>query len=441
MDKIEKYITAEKLRFAKILGEFIEQAGISETGEGIRASYTFIIQLLEKLLHAKVKVYPTTTSPVIVATIEPGKQRTILMYAHYDVMAAGNLDEWQSDPFKLIKRKEKFYGRGTGDDKGQLIAQICGLYVYQRLYGHFPVTIKLFYEGQEEAGSIDLQKIVHQLRDTDLRGVKNVVVSDGAYNGHHMISLGNRGGLGFRLTVKENDSDLHSGNFGNVAPNAALKLVQLLNRLVDPTTGIARIPGFYDGIKQASDEEKKIIAELPKPLTHYYSAMEYYQRLMFYPTININGISSGHVGKRIKTIIPGKATVQMDIRLVKGQSIKQIKWAIENLFINEMARGIVKIEWLVETPPSKVDITSSFLQLLQEAVTSVTGRCLLQPVMPGTVPNYVWEKELGADVFTIPLANSDHHAHAANENIAVKDFFDRIAIYAYFCQKLGDRFS
>lgn len=275
MDKIEKYITAEKLRFAKILGEFIEQAGISETGEGIRASYTFIIQLLEKLLHAKVKVYPTTTSPVIVATIEPGKQRTILMYAHYDVMAAGNLDEWQSDPFKLIKRKEKFYGRGTGDDKGQLIAQICGLYVYQRLYGHFPVTIKLFYEGQEEAGSIDLQKIVHQLRDTDLRGVKNVVVSDGAYNGHHMISLGNRGGLGFRLTVKENDSDLHSGNFGNVAPNAALKLVQLLNRLVDPTTGIARIPGFYDGIKQASDEEKKIIAELPKPLTHYYSAMEY----------------------------------------------------------------------------------------------------------------------------------------------------------------------
>ena len=126
---------------------------------------------------------------------------------------------------------------------------------------------------------------------------------------------------------------------------------------------------------------------------------------------------------------------------MKGQSIKQVEWAIERLFINEMARGIVKIEWLVETPPSKVDITSSFLQLLQEAVTSVTGRCLLQPVMPGTVPNYVWEKELGADVFTIPLANSDHHAHAANENIAVKDFFDGIAIYAYFCQKLGDRFS
>lgn len=442
MNNITEQIHSSHMLYERLLSKFIAAQGVSESGIGINQASSFLVDLLKKYLDAQVTLIKTSSSPAIVATIDPGQSQTILFYGHYDVMPVAASEQWLSDPFKLAKRNDCYYGRGCGDDKGQLLAQICGLITYRQLYGQLPVTVKLFYEGQEEIGSLDLKSSVEQAKKAGLlNGVDYAIISDGTISpdGRHVITLGNRGGLGFRITVNENHYDLHSGNFGNVAPNAAIKLMQLLNRMIDFKSGRCLLPKFYDGIVQPTQQELAWIDKLPSPVHSPFSKREYYQRLMFTPTINVNGIASGHVGQRIKTIIPGRATAMLDIRLVKGQQCKQIEKTIQQALAPELNNRRAELEFLVETSPSKSSPNIPIVNTLIQAVKHATGDCLIEPVAGGTVPNYVWESFLGVPVVSLPLGAASQNAHAANENMPIHVFDEDIAIIAHLMAILANR--
>lgn len=441
--QLDEVIQQHKAKFEQLLAELVSFAGVSATGEQIMPTVNFLRQVLTDWLKASVEVYPTAGSPLIVATLSPGKQNTYLFYGHYDVQPIGKRADWKSDPFQLVKKEGRYYGRGVGDNKGQLVAQLAGFYIYQKLYGELPFTVKLVIEGEEESGSPHLNPEVAQLKSRALRSIQAAFVIDGSVNqsGVHVLRLGNRGVVSCRLTVKTFTGNLHSGNFGGVSENAALKLMAIINQLVDLKTGRPKLPALKVKNSQMTPKERAWLAALPDPVavpaTLCCGKFDYYQRLMFQPTVTVNGLTSGYQGPGAKTIIPGQASALIDCRLVAGQDSQAVKNDFENLLAPEIANGKVRIEWLVLQDPSKVVADHPLIPVIQKAIKIATGDCLIEPVMPGSVPNYVWAKTLGVPTFTIPLANYDQHNHAANENLRENAFLNGIKLVTLLCQQLG----
>lgn len=158
---------------------------------------------------------------------------------------------------------------------------------------------------------------------------------------------------------------------------------------------------------------------------------------MFTPTLTINGLSSGYEGKRIKTIIPHQATAVVDCRLVAGQNCQRVKEQIKTVLADELKNGRAQIEFLAELNPTKMDSSLPLIDRVRQAIKRGTGDCLVEPVMPGSVPNYIWVDELHVPVFTIPLANYDQHNHAPNENLTKTAFWEGISLIAHLCDELG----
>ncbi|WP_251576694.1 M20/M25/M40 family metallo-hydrolase [Limosilactobacillus agrestimuris] len=442
---IDDYVRKNQQQFINLLANFVSQKSLSQTGEGIQATVKFLKELLEQFIHAKVEIIETAGNPIIIATLSPGKDNEYLFYGHYDVQLPGKLVEWKVKPFKLTQRDGRLYGRGTGDNKGQLIAQICGFYVYQQLYGELPFTARILIEGEEEIGSPHLIQTVRTLKDPYLNNLSAVFVMDGSISqsGDHVLRLGNRGVLSFRLGVRTNGSDLHSGNFGNVSKNAAVELMRVLNKLINPLTGQCRIKEFYKGVVEPSSQEREWLNALPSPdnipAPIYKNKFDYYYRLMFQPSMTINGLSSGYEGNGVKTIIPGKATAIVDCRLVADQTCDEAVKLINDTLKAELDEKQIQIKYLVKLDPVKIEASNPLIPRLVSTITEATGKALIEPVMPGSVPNYIWRDIVGIPPFTIPLANYDQHNHAPNENITIDAFLDGIKIIAYLCRNLNSK--
>lgn len=422
--------------FKIYLAKFIALKGISENGEGVVASLKFLTTFIKEQLNGEVELLPTSTNPAIYTELRGKNSETVLLYGHYDVMEADDLG-WQTPPFVLTEIAGRYYGRGCGDNKGQLLAQLLGIATYLREYGELPINLKILIEGQEEQGSRDLNKLVQKYQTSLLADIDYVLVIDGSknVNGKNVIRLGNRGLLAFELGVKVATRDLHSGNFGNVSENAALKLIGYLNKCYDFRTKRVKIPEFYADIQPATTQELEWIKKLPLPQGQTGSNVAYYHKLMFEPTFNINGMQSGYTGAKLKTVIPHKAFIRCDCRLVWGQSPELIRNQLEQLYHEELARGELEIKFLAEIAPSKTESSSPYLMELIKTIREVTGDCLIEPIMPGTVPNYVWTDTLKVPTFTIPFANFDQNNHSVNENISRQAFWNGIEIIYHFLER------
>ena len=171
MDVRDQFIAEHQDEFEKILKELIALKSISATGEGIDETVQFLRNLLIKLLNAKVEIIPTAGNPVILANIAGKENKHVLFYGHYDVMTPGDTIYWDSDPFEVNKRNNRFYARGIGDNKGQLLAQILGMYSYLQTHHEFPFNVTLFIEGEEEQGSINLEPTVKKIAKTKLQQI------------------------------------------------------------------------------------------------------------------------------------------------------------------------------------------------------------------------------------------------------------------------------
>lgn len=432
-------IEDNQTRFEELFKKLIGLKGISATGEGINETIALLQEKL-KDLGADVEVIQTAGSPTILAEISGQSDRTVLFYGHYDVMTPGSNSDWNTDPFTLTKKNHRFYGRGAGDNKGQLLAQILGLYVYKQVNGSFPFNIKFLIEGEEEQGSKNLPITVKKLADNKLKDVDLAIVVDGSFNqsGQHVLRLGNRGALGFQITAKTGTKDNHSGNLGNIMKNPVLVLMELLQKIYDFENDKVLIPNFYDGVEDPSQTEINWMKNLPydresiskqtgvKSLPE--TGLEYYQKLMFRPTFNISGINAGYTAKGMKSIIPHVAMMKVETRLVGKQNIQDIQIGINNLLQDEINNGDIKVHYLVQVPPCKTTASDKNIDSLVKSIKAATGSGLIEPTMPGTVPNYVWSDILKVPVFTIPYANFDQANHAPNENITEQAFYDGIKI-------------
>jgi acetylornithine deacetylase/succinyl-diaminopimelate desuccinylase-like protein len=429
------------------LFRLLAQPSISAQDIGVRECADLLIDVLRGAGFSA-RLIPTPAHPVVYAEWlgAPGKP-TVLVYGHYDVQPPEPLEAWLSPPFAPTIREGKLFARGAGDNKGQIFAQIAAARAWLEVNGSLPVNVKFVIEGEEETGSPHLASFVREQRD--LLAADLVYTSDGPVHddAHPQVVYGVRGLLYVELRARGASHDLHSGNWGGLAPNPAWTLVNLLSTMRD-AAGHVLIEGFYDDVQSPTPAFTEAMARIPLDRQaalatvglerlHPPADAGYFERLMTMPTLNIAGFTSGYGGPGTKTIIPATATVKLDMRLVPGQRADDIFAR----FAAHVARHAPEVEVvrLGSMEPSYTPLEHPYAAVVRKAVATGFGTPPIDvPLLGGSLPDAVFTQILGLPSFLVPYANADERNHAPNENIALNRFFAGIrtaaALYAYLAQ-------
>ncbi|WP_019412633.1 M20/M25/M40 family metallo-hydrolase [Paenisporosarcina sp. TG20] len=447
LKRIEETIDNRKDEYLEVLYKLLRVESISAQNNGIDEACIMLKEVMEDA-GIETKVIPYKKNPFIYGEIiRDPKAFTLLIYGHYDVQPPDPIDEWVSPPFEPTIRDGKIYCRGVGDNKGQLMAQILAVKSYIDTVGNLPINIKFIFEGEEEIGSPNLASFVAE--NKELLKADLVYTSDGPKHdsGAPLVLLGVRGMTYIELTAKGAEWDNHSGNKGNIVPNPAWKIIDLLNTMRD-SEGRILIEGFYDNIRGITKREEEIIRSLPFDKKNIASQIgyedfdmekeDYYRKLTLEPTFNIAGFTSGYGGEGSKTIIPSTAVLKMDIRLVVDQDPDDI-YEKFSAHVKKYAPDI-EVKKLAAMKPSR---TSSNLEIV-DVITNAVRKAfrqepVLQPSMGGSLPDYVWTDVLETPSIIIPYANFDEANHSPNEKIGVEDFINGIKCTCHVIEEIASR--
>ena len=442
----------------------------------IRRNAEFIRTLLEKRgVAAQLIEYPDA-NPVVFGEIRtPGATRTIVLYAHYDGQPL-DPKEWLTPPFEPVLRdrsiekdgrtiplataplpfdpESRIYARSASDDKAPILAIATALDAIRAAGFKLHSNIRFVFEGEEEAGSINLEKILAAHKDLFSADVWLICDGPVAQTRQQLIAFGARGIVQVDITVYGPRRELHSGHYGNWAPNPAMMLARLLTSMKDDS-GRVLVGHFYDGIAPLGDTEQRAIADSPDIdsdlkkelwLGSTESAPKKLIELLQLPSLNIRGMASSRVGNGASNVIPSTATAAIDMRLVKGMDYHE---TVARLIDHIRKQGY----FLVDSEPG-ADIrmahekvarltvheggynavrTSMDLPISKEVirvVESARGPSVKVPTMGGSVPLEMIERALGTRTITIPIANHDNNQHSFNENIRVQNLWDGIELMA-----------
>jgi acetylornithine deacetylase/succinyl-diaminopimelate desuccinylase-like protein len=255
-----------------------------------------------------------------------------------------------------------------------------------------------------------------------------------------------RGVLTVELEAKGPKRDYHSGHGGNLLPNPAWELIHLLSTMRAPD-GRILIEGFYDDVRPIDGPERAAIDELPHDLQGYlatngisgliaHPADNFFERFMFHPTLNINGFASGYGDRGVKTIIPSKAVVKIDMRLVVNQSADDI-WAKFQRHVKQHAPNVIARR-LGSMEPSRTPVGDPYVQIVAQAVERATGeRPYISPSSGGSLPDYAFTRDLALPLVKVPYANVDEANHAPNENMELSKYYGGIKISAHVYEALA----
>src|SRR5258708_1001862 len=242
------YIDQHAQAFLARLIDYLRRPSISAYGEGMGEVAEYIANVMRQM-GLSVRIMPTSGWPMVFGeyAVRPGVP-TVLLYGHYDVQPPDPLDAWISPPFEPTIRDGRLYARGAGDNKGQHFAQILALESLLACRGELPCNVKLLLEGEEEIGSPQAPIFVRHHRDELRADVVIPCAGPVDASGRSRILFGVRGVLSFELHARGANHDLHSGNWGGVAPNPLWTLVHLLATMKDEH-GHVTIDGFYDDVQ------------------------------------------------------------------------------------------------------------------------------------------------------------------------------------------------
>lgn len=440
------HVDANRQPFIDRLIDYVRHPSISAHGLGMAEVATLLVDQLTNLGFAT-ELIPTAGWPMVLARHHHVLGApTVLLYGHYDVQPPDPLDAWLSPPFEPTIRNGRLYARGVGDNKGQHFAQLLALEALLKTYGKLPCNVTVLLEGEEEIGSPRMPAFVREQRaklQADL-----VITADGPVHesGRSCICFGVRGVLSFELRARGANQDLHSGNWGGVAPNPLWTLVHLLATMKNPR-GEVTIAGFYDQILPPTPLEQQALANLPLDLARIQRDLAlteldqphdrpYYDRLSLWPTFTINGLHGGYGGPGSKTVLPHEARAKCDIRLIEAQMPEDI-FAKVVAHVRQHAPG-VEVVYQGSMAPSKTPLDSPFTAPLVQGITVAQGvEPLLIPALGGSLPDYVFTKILGIPAFVVPYANADEANHAPNENLELDRFLMGIKTGAAMLTYLG----
>jgi acetylornithine deacetylase/succinyl-diaminopimelate desuccinylase-like protein len=345
----------------------------------------------------------------------------------------------------------RIYARSASDDKSPIVALLAALDALNAKKIPLAVNLKVIFEGEEEAGSEHLQQTL-ELHKNLLAG-DVLLTGDGPVHqsGRPLIFFGARGDIGLDITVYGPVRALHSGHYGNWAPNPAMELAQLLTSMKDEN-GRVRIPGYYADVAPLGEAEKMALGEMPnndaelqrelgiaKPEGGGKKLVE----LLMEPSLNIRGIRSAYVGEQAQNVVPDRAEVSLDARLVKGEDPKEKARQIVE-FIQSQGFFVVDREPTIEERRSHAKVAKVIEQggyrasrtrmdlPVSKAIVSVmkdaAGDVVIAPTLGGSVPMYVFE-DLGLPWVGVPIVNYDNHQHSSDENLRLGHFWKGMETY------------
>ncbi|MBB4120235.1 M20/M25/M40 family metallo-hydrolase [Martelella radicis] len=440
------HIDAHADDFVARVMDYVSHPSISAQNKGIREVAGILVDTLTAM-GFEADTIATKNHPMVLGRWEkkPGKP-TVLLYGHYDVQPPEPLAEWKSPPFEPTIRDGRIYARGIGDNKGQHFAQLMAIETLLETEGELPCNVLFLLEGEEEIGSPHIAEFVAEHAEklkADL-----VITSDGPLHesGQPIITFGVRGVASFELHCRTARRDAHSGNFGGVMPNAIWKLVHLLSTMKNEA-GEITIEGINEPVIPPTNMEREAVSQLPLDLEAIKADLgideldapvdrAYYDRLMFHPTLTINGFHGGYGGEGTKTVLPCEAIAKCDIRLVEPLTPEYVFDKVRD----HVERHAPDVEFIPRNGmlPSKTPMDSPFAATIEQAIAEARGETpLLYPTVGGSLPDYVFTKILKTPAFVVPYANADEANHAPNENLKIDLFIKGIKTGAAVLKRIG----
>ena len=441
---LREWVEGSKEDLLEELKEFLRMPSISTRADdegGFRECAEWVRAKLEEA-GAEARIMETDGYPVVYAEIGSG-EKTLLSYGHYDVQPPEPLELWESDPFEPTVRDGSLYARGVADDKGDVMARIQALRLYQEEQGPLPFKLKFFIEGEEEIGSPNLAPFVRsnaELLQADAclweGSMKDEV-------GRPVIFCGTKGMAYVELRARGASHDLHS-MYGGIAPNPVWRLVQALRTIKDEH-GEITLDGFEELIEPPSEKDLEAISRIPfddaalreswgvEALDRDLTGEDALREMLLRPTANIAGIMSGYTGPGSKTIVPSEAFVKMDFRLVSGQSPGPV---VELIRAHLKKRGFDDVE-VVDLHGVEVAKTSVDSPVVQTSIETWRdlGRedAIVYPTIGGSGPTSLIAAELGIPtIMTGNVANAGSRIHSPNESARLEDYFEAVRYFARF---------
>ncbi|MGJ4994387.1 M20/M25/M40 family metallo-hydrolase [Bradyrhizobium sp. HKCCYLS3077] len=435
LEAVFEHIQIEQERFLARVMDYVRHPSISAHNVGIAEVAALLVDMLQEM-GLEAETVPTAGHPMVLGRWQnkPGAP-TVLLYGHYDVQPPDPLELWLSPPFEPTIRDGRIYARGIGDNKGQHFAQLMAIESHLKVHGELPCNVIVLLEGEEEIGSPRIADFVAAHKDRLKADV--VVTADGPMHpsGRPTMTYGVRGMCAFELRAKHASGDVHSGNLGGIVPNPIWTLVHLLGTMKN-AAGEITIDGLHDHIVPPSELDLAAVRRLPLDIDAAKASLGlsrldapaergYYERLMFHPTLTINGFHGGYGGPGSKTVLPCEAVVKCDIRLVEAMTPDDVLAKVEaHVRTHAPEVEVIRRGGML---PSRVPMDSPYASVIREAIALAQGVTPLEfPCTGGSLPDYVFTKILGIPAFVVPYANADEANHAPNENMMIACFYKGI---------------
>jgi acetylornithine deacetylase/succinyl-diaminopimelate desuccinylase-like protein len=447
MQAWKDYEDKNKDRFLSELLELLRIPSVSARSEHAPDLKNCAEAVKKSLLAAgadKAEIYPTDGHPVVYAEkiTDPSKP-TVLVYGHYDVQPPDPLELWHSGPFEPVIRDGNIYARGSADDKGQFYMHVKAFETMVKT-DTLPTNIKFIIEGEEEIGSPNLGKFVASHKE--LLRADVILISDTSMLSLDTpsIDIGVRGLSYIEVEVTGPNRDLHSGVYGGAVANPITILARMIASCHDADNHIT-IPGFYDGVLEATPSERRLMAAAPFSEAAYKKDLgikELYgekgyttnERTGIRPTIELNGIWGGYTGEGAKTVLPSKATAKISARLVPNQSSVVITEKLLNYFRQTAPAGVtVRAEEHHGGEPYMTPIDSKAYQSAAKAIEATFGKAPIPVRGGGSIPICaLFEKELGIKIVFMGFGLDSDNLHSPNEKFGLENFYKGIATIPYF---------
>ena len=413
----------------------------------------------------------------------PGASKTVLIYLQIDGQPV-DPEKWdQPSPWKpVLKEKNaggkwmiisddklqsgninpdwRIFARSTSDAKGPAMAYLAALDALASMNKRPNFNMKVILDFEEELGSPRLPDAVIQYKK-DL-AADMLIIFDGPrhVSNQPTLSFGARGICEITLTTFGPRNPMHSGNYGNYAPNPVFGMSHLLASM-KTEDGKVKIPGFYDGII-ISAKEKKLLAEVPDnedEINKFLGIAEpekvgdNFQEAMQYPTLNVRGLQALYIGEKARTLIPDKAVAEIDIRLVPTSDAQRLIDLVKNHIVHQGYHLVDKLP--TEEERMKYPKLAAFSSLisygafqtsfdseigiwLQKAMKRAFGKDPVRiRITGGSIPISPFVVTLGIPAVSVPTVNADNNQHAENENIRVGNYIDAVKTFlAIMLEKL-----
>ena len=482
--KVRSYVSGHDVDILRELNGFLAIRNLASDSINIRRNADRLLAMLgARGVTGRLLESPTGGPPAVFGELRTaGATKTVVFYAHYDGQPV-DTTQWKTAPWQPVLRDKpmeaggmeiplpstpgmvqgewRIYARSASDDKAPIVAMLSALDALRASGIQPSVNLKFFFEGEEEAGSGHLRELLD--KNATLLRADAWLFGDGPVHQsrRQQIVFGVRGVTGVELTAYGPSHGLHSGHYGNWAPNPITLLANFIASMRNDD-GRILIKNFYDDVAPITAAERRAIAEIPAIDSAMRAEVQLgateaknaalVERIM-QPALNLRGIRGGGVGATASNTIPTEATASIDFRLVPKQTPQRIKQLVEaharaqGYFVvdhtptaaERMAHArILKVTWESGYPATRVSMDSPLSRAVIRATQDALGTNIVAlPTLGGSLPMNTFEEALHTPLIVLPIVNHDNNQHSSNENLRMQNLFDGIDVYAGVLARLG----